>query len=50
MPRSELANRLIAEAHSGTLVISSVLGEGTRVQVHLPYEQESEYGEEHPQH
>ena len=42
--------RLIAEAHSGTLVISSVLGEGTRVQVNLPYEQESEYGEEHPQH
>ena len=42
--------RLIAEAHGGNLTISSVLGEGTRVKVHLPYEQESEYGEEHHNH
>jgi signal transduction histidine kinase len=42
--------RLIAEAHGGNLTISSVLGEGTQVKVHLPYVQESEYGEEHHNH
>lgn len=42
--------RLIAEAHGGKLTISSVLGAGTQVKVHLPYEQESEYGEEHHHH